>query len=97
MLAENTMTYLFTEYFNHHPNIHVTAPGRVNLIGEHTDYNKGFVFPIAINFGTQIVASKRDDNTVRAIAADYNYQLSQFDLTDIEHVDKPSWISVKSN
>lgn len=85
------MTYLFTEYFNHHPDIHVTAPGRVNLIGEHTDYNKGFVFPIAINFGTQIVASKRDDNTVRAIAVDYNYELSQFDLTDIKHVDKPSW------
>ncbi|SMF24774.1 galactokinase [Alteromonadaceae bacterium Bs31] len=47
-----------------------TAPGRVNLIGEHTDYNDGFVLPVAINFYTAIAASKRDDRRIEAIALD---------------------------
>ncbi|BCD90823.1 galactokinase [Francisella halioticida] len=40
------------------------SPGRVNLIGEHTDYNNGFVMPFAINEGTFITIAKRDDNVV---------------------------------
>ena len=44
----------------------VQAPGRVNLIGEHTDYNDGFVLPCAINYQTVVAAAKRDDNIVRA-------------------------------
>ena len=71
MFAKEIITNTFLEIFNRKPEIHVTAPGRVNLIGEHTDYNQGFVFPVAINFGTQIVAAKRSDKTIRIIAADY--------------------------
>jgi galactokinase len=41
------------------------APGRVNLIGEHTDYNEGFVLPIAIDRGATIAASRREDRLVR--------------------------------
>ncbi len=48
----------------------VTAPGRVNLIGEHTDYNDGFVFPIAINFALRLMGAPRDDTTVRAYSSD---------------------------
>ncbi|GEM02379.1 galactokinase [Halolactibacillus halophilus] len=41
------------------------APGRINLIGEHTDYNGGYVFPASISFGTYAVARRREDNAIR--------------------------------
>ncbi len=41
------------------------SPGRVNLIGEHTDYNGGFVFPCALSFGTYLLISKNDDKKMR--------------------------------
>lgn len=48
------------------------APGRVNIIGEHTDYNDGFVMPCAINFGVSVSFSKRDDHIWRVFAIDIN-------------------------
>jgi galactokinase len=54
------------------PAVIAHAPGRVNLIGEHTDYNDGFVLPCAIGKGTAIAAGKRGDNLFRVIAADYD-------------------------
>jgi galactokinase len=57
----------------------VQAPGRVNLIGEHTDYNEGFVFPAAIAFQTQIAIAKRSDR--RMIVTSENYgERAEFDL-----------------
>ena len=55
------------------------APGRVNLIGEHTDYNDGFVLPIAINRETIVGGSARDDRTVSVCSMDVNEQF-EFDL-----------------
>lgn len=55
------------------------APGRVNLIGEHTDYNDGFVFPAAINFDTTITASPRTDRRVNLTSAQEKGE-SGFDL-----------------
>ena len=46
------------------------SPGRVNLIGEHTDYNGGYVFPAALKMRTAIVMRKRDDNLLRLKATD---------------------------
>ncbi|XP_048346736.1 galactokinase [Sphaerodactylus townsendi] len=46
------------------PKIAVSAPGRVNLIGEHTDYNQGFVLPMALQMGTVIVGSPRQDGII---------------------------------
>ena len=46
------------------------SPGRVNLIGEHTDYNGGFVFPAALTMKTTIIARKRDDKLIRLAATD---------------------------
>ncbi|HEX8149565.1 MAG TPA: galactokinase [Pyrinomonadaceae bacterium] len=55
------------------------APGRVNLIGEHTDYNGGFVLPMAIERETVVAAAPRADRTVRAYSASLGEELS-FDL-----------------
>eukprot|EP00095_Tigriopus_kingsejongensis_P010894 snap_masked-scaffold839_size90343-processed-gene-0.1 protein:Tk10894 transcript:snap_masked-scaffold839_size90343-processed-gene-0.1-mRNA-1 annotation:"galactokinase" len=58
-----------------------TVYGRVNLIGEHTDYNDGFVLPCAINYQTVVAAAKRDDNIVRVVSVDYGNAVDEFDLT----------------
>ncbi|WP_295961052.1 galactokinase [Rhodoferax sp.] len=73
-------TAAFTQHFGHAPALHVRAPGRVNLIGEHTDYNDGFVLPCAIDFETRISIGPRSDRQVRVCACDYGDALDQFDL-----------------
>ncbi|MEO5796694.1 MAG: galactokinase [Rhodoferax sp.] len=70
----------FVQHFGHTPSLHVRAPGRVNLIGEHTDYNDGFVLPCAIDFETRIAIGPRSDRQVRVCACDYGDALDQFDL-----------------
>ena len=47
------------------------SPGRVNLIGEHTDYNGGHVFPCALSFGTYGIISKRNDRKVRLYSMNF--------------------------
>ncbi|WP_145508173.1 galactokinase [Yersinia alsatica] len=71
---------IFRQQFNHEPDITIKAPGRVNLIGEHTDYNDGFVLPCAIDYETVISCGKRDDRQIRVIAADYENQQDIFSL-----------------
>ena len=63
-------TKVFETTFACTPSHFFQAPGRVNLIGEHTDYNQGFVLPCAIDRGTVLAVSPRSDATVRVIAAD---------------------------
>ncbi len=60
------------------PSLVVQAPGRVNLIGEHTDYNDGFVLPCAIDFGTVVAATARTDGRVRVVAADFGDATDEF-------------------
>lgn len=52
------------------------SPGRVNLIGEHTDYNGGYVFPCALSFGTYGIVRKRDDDTVNFASTDFELSVS---------------------
>jgi len=60
----------------------VQAPGRVNLIGEHTDYNDGFVMPCAIDYQAVIACAKRNDGIVRLISVDYDNVQDTFDVND---------------
>ncbi|MFY9114526.1 MAG: galactokinase [Dethiobacteria bacterium] len=70
----------------------VRAPGRVNLIGEHTDYNLGFVLPMAINRGITLTAALRQDNMIHALARDKEESHS-FSLTELRPNQKLRWWS----
>ncbi len=74
------LTAAFERTFDGAPDLCVQAPGRVNLIGEHTDYNDGFVLPCAIDFHTLVAARARADRTVRVMALDCADQLDEFSL-----------------
>ena len=64
-MIQNDVLAKFKEIFGDEGDIRVYfAPGRVNLIGEHTDYNGGHVFPCALTIGTYMAARKRTDRTV---------------------------------
>jgi galactokinase len=69
----------------------VFAPGRVNIIGDHTDYNDGFVLPAAINFGTWVAGSKRNDNEFHIVAKDISDQVIVFNLGDIHFNEEHPW------
>ena len=62
----------FEDKFGTKPTMQEYAPGRVNIIGEHTDYNGGFVLPCAIKYGTCMVAKPNGTNTMRILAVDMN-------------------------
>jgi galactokinase len=78
---------LFLTQFGYGPSLIAQAPGRVNLIGEHTDYNDGFVLPCAINYYTVVCAAARSDTLVRVVAADYGDAIDEFDVSDTLQTD----------
>jgi galactokinase len=70
------ITRIFQENFGHMPAHVGRAPGRVNLLGEHVDYNDGFVLPAAIDRATYVAFSAIDSNQTTLVAADFNEQVS---------------------
>jgi len=66
------------------------SPGRVNLIGEHIDYNGGFVFPCALDFGTFACVRKRDDNKVKLVSTNFELKV-EVDLNSIEFKVEDDW------
>ena len=62
---------VFSQIFGDTPDVCAFAPGRVNLIGEHTDYNGGYVFPCALDLGIYGAAKKRKDNRLRFYSANF--------------------------
>src|SRR6516225_2663017 len=68
----------------------VRAPGRVNLIGEHTDYNDGFVMPSAIQFHTTVAIARRADDRLVISSENYEEQV-EFSLTELPLAARKHW------
>ncbi|HEY0015848.1 MAG TPA: galactokinase [Longimicrobium sp.] len=92
----------FTERFGGAPALVARAPGRVNLIGEHTDYNDGFVLPMAIDRAVWIALRPRADSVVRIRSLDFDEEC-EFDLAHlassgtqwIDYVQAVAWVLQK--
>ena len=70
----------FSQHFGAAPQHVARAPGRVNLIGEHTDYNDGFVLPCAVEYHTLVGLAPRDDDRIEVLALDWQGQTDCFSL-----------------
>jgi galactokinase len=68
----------------------IRSPGRVNIIGEHTDYNDGFVFPIAIDQATWVTMSPREDEKI--VVQSLNFQeATEIDIQDNRKPEHITW------
>ena len=81
MNPQQAAKHIFEQKFDRTSTLNVYAPGRVNIIGEHTDYNDGFVMPCAINYGTAVSGDKRSDAIFRVYASDLD-QMDEFSLVE---------------
>jgi galactokinase len=79
----------FTDTFQQKPLV-VRSPGRINIIGEHTDYNEGFVLPAAIDKAAYIAVSLREDDEIHLRAIDFNESFT-IRLADLKPVGDVSW------
>ena len=79
----------FTEWCGKRPTVS-SAPGRVNLIGEHTDYNDGFVMPSAIGFYTRVAGAGRDDRRLVIRSGQFRGEC-EFDLDHLPMRGAGNW------
>lgn len=86
------LIHVFKKQFHHEPTDKFFSPGRINLIGEHTDYNGGHVFPASITLGTYGVASQRADSLVKLYSTNFPDEgVISFDVNDEEKLPGSSW------
>jgi galactokinase len=83
MDTHKTVVEQFVHYFGQPPRFVVRAPGRVNLIGDHTDYNEGFVMPMAIDRAVYIALRPRPDDTIVIHSLDFD-DIVQFSINTLE-------------
>jgi len=81
----------FFEQYGHPPQGEASAPGRVNLIGEFTDYNEGWVLPCALPFRTHIWWRRRDDSQLRVASQNYPGDVDRFDTPAGYTTGGPDW------
>ena len=86
----NLVIDTFKTHFGEAPKIIVRAPGRVNLIGEHTDYNGGYVLPAAIDKAVYFAVSPREDDECHFVAHDFN-DVFTVNLNALTQTDTYSW------
>src|SRR3990172_1744287 len=82
----------FRESYHSDPDIVVRAPGRVNLLGEHTDYNDGFVLPIAIDRAVTLAASRCSSHLASIVSIEYD-ESATFQITEVKPGSDEGWIA----
>lgn len=82
----------FKDLFDVQAEVSEFAPGRINLIGEHTDYNGGYVFPAAIELGTYGLAARRNDKLIRLYSNNFeNIGMITLDLDNLVFEKDDDW------
>jgi len=89
---EKSLSLVFAEIHNSYPEVVSSAPGRINIIGEHTDYNQGYVLPAAINLKNYFFLSKRNDDMVCIWAENFKKR-KMFSLKKISFSKQNKWIN----
>ena len=82
----------YEKRFGVRPTTAALAPGRVEMMGNHTDYNGGFVLPAALDKGTVVVGSRADDDVVMLVASDFGRE-AMFSTMDVQADPRSSWAS----
>lgn len=82
----------FEKQFGHKPVVASHAPGRIEVLGNHTDYNLGYTLSAAIDLGTTLVAAPAKDGTCRVHATNLN-ETATFDVKDKERETKQTWVN----
>ncbi|WP_415853454.1 galactokinase, partial [Sinomonas sp. G460-2] len=85
------VTTAFREAFGGEPDGVWTAPGRVNLIGEHTDYNEGFVLPFAIDLAARVALRARADGVIRLLSTAGEAGVAELAIADLSREGAPGW------
>ncbi|WP_422935939.1 galactokinase [Sinomonas sp. P47F7] len=86
-----SLTAAFREAFGGEPDGVWTAPGRVNLIGEHTDYNEGFVLPFAIDLAARVALRARADGVIRLLSTAGEAGVAELAIADLSREGAPGW------
>jgi galactokinase len=81
----------FQELYGRSPDFLVRAPGRANLIGEHTDYNGGFVMPLAVDRALWLAAARRSDDVIRIHSLDFAPETVSLSTQHLLDEDLPHW------
>ena len=86
----NELIEKYTAYYGKQPEVVSYAPGRIEVLGNHTDYNEGYVFSAAINYGTFFAISRNDKGVNRIVAGDLMHEVT-FPLTGATAVTEDTW------
>jgi len=89
---EKSLSLVFEEIYDSHPEVVSSAPGRVNIIGEHTDYNQGYVLPAAINMRNYFLLSKRKDEKICIWTENFKKR-EMFSLQEISFSKQEKWVN----
>lgn len=89
MTTRASILHAFKDVFQREATVTVKSPGRINIIGEHTDYNNGFVLPAAIDKYIYVAISERNDNELHLYSGDYKEKYTSPLTATVE--DAPEW------